>query len=387
MVPIRWLNRATSPLIWWADSRNVWKPNVAIRPLVLLALALPLLAPAPRPASAAESEGAFSVSGIAVDTTAESASAAREAARAEGQRTAFRRLVERLAAPGAMARLPQLKDSEIAALIDDFQVDDERTSDVRYIARLSYRFVPEGIRKLFADAGIAYAEAPSEPVLVLPVWRGGGAPKLWDDPNPWREAWAREAPPEGLVPFVVPVGDIDDLGLVSTEQALNGDAAALAAAAERYGAGHVIVAEARPRDGGISATVRRYQSGLPAGAPLQTTVPGGDGALEAAVRAVVGLIEEEWKQAHLIGGGGEQKMVVVVPLGSMADWAFVRRTLTELPTVRETAIIYLSRDLAALDLTYVGGRDQLGLALSQRGLALAPDGADWVLRRAGAPVN
>jgi hypothetical protein len=71
----------------------------------------------------------------------------------------------------------------------------------------------------------------------------------------------------------------------------------------------------------------------------------------------------------------------------MADWAFVRRTLTELPTVRETAIIYLSRDLAALDLTYVGGRDQLGLALSQRGLALAPDGADWVLRRAGAPVN
>ena len=34
MTPIRWLNRPTNDLIWWADSPNAWVGSVRIRPLV-----------------------------------------------------------------------------------------------------------------------------------------------------------------------------------------------------------------------------------------------------------------------------------------------------------------------------------------------------------------
>ncbi|MGH6990699.1 MAG: hypothetical protein ACREE3_12455, partial [Stellaceae bacterium] len=32
MIPIRWMNRTTNDLIWWADSRNAWEPSVSIGP-------------------------------------------------------------------------------------------------------------------------------------------------------------------------------------------------------------------------------------------------------------------------------------------------------------------------------------------------------------------
>ena len=34
MIPIRWLNRTTNDLIWWANSRNAREPSVSIGPLV-----------------------------------------------------------------------------------------------------------------------------------------------------------------------------------------------------------------------------------------------------------------------------------------------------------------------------------------------------------------
>ena len=332
------------------------------------------------PASLAAPEDAYAVSGIVVDATAESAATARDKAIADGQREAFRRLLRGLVAENALNRVPPVDDATITGMIDDFAVEEERSSAIRYIARLNFRFRRDAVRQLLLNAGVPFAEERSKPIVVLPVWSGGAGPVLWDDPNPWREAFAQKEHGDGLVPFLVPLGDVDDLAAVSAEQALNGDAAALAAIADRYQAGEVLVAQALPEGNQVAVVARRFRDGA-----LLSTDQVRAADLGAAVDTVTVPIERDWKKQNLIGGGGEQTLTVSVPLTGLKDWTEIRRRLQSVSALRRMAVLSLSRGEAAVEITYAGDQRQLELALAQRDLTLAREPAGgWVLQRRGA---
>src|SRR5260221_3487060 len=168
-----------------------------------------LLLVAPTSARAADP---FTVTGVTVDATAATPTAARDAAVADGQRKAFRQLLERLTAPADYARLPRLADRDIVPLVTGFEVQEERASTVRYLATLTYSFRASAIRALLKGAGVAFAQTASRSVLLVPLLKPAtGAPLLWEDPNPWRRAWLDHPPTTGLVPVVVPTGEVEDV--------------------------------------------------------------------------------------------------------------------------------------------------------------------------------
>jgi hypothetical protein len=350
------------------------------RPSLLAGLVLVLALIFQGGTSLAAPEDAYTVGGIAVDATAESAAAAREKAIAEGQREAFRQLLNRLVGEGAAGRVQIADDAMLAGLVKDFNVEEERSSAVRYIARLRFGFDREAVRQLLLDSGVPFTEERSPPIVVLPVWSGGGAPTLWEDPNPWREAFAQQERGDGLVPFLVPIGDMEDLSAVNADQALNGDPAALAAIAQRYQAGEVLVAEAVPEGQQVSVVARRFQDGA-----LLSTDQVRAANVTEAVAAVTDPIEQDWKARNLVGGGGAQTLTVSVPLTSLQDWAEIRRRLQSVSSLRSMAVRQLSRQRAAVDITYAGDQRQLEFALAQRDLALTPEpaGLGWVLQRRG----
>lgn len=111
----------------------------------------------------------YTVGGVTVDVTADSAAAARDAAIMLGQRIAFDRLMSQLTDPQSAAALPRLTDAEISDLVSDFEVESERASAVRYIGKLSYRFKGDPVRALLEQRGVQYAVMPTAPVLVVPV--------------------------------------------------------------------------------------------------------------------------------------------------------------------------------------------------------------------------
>ena len=350
------------------------------RLLLLPGLALVLALMFQGGTSLAAPEDAYTVSGIAVDATAESAAAARDKAIAQGQREAFRRLLQRLVGQGAADRVLPVEDAALAEMVKDFAVEEERSSSVRYIAKLSFGFDREAVRDLLLDSGVPFTEERSGPVVVLPVWSGGGSPALWEDPNPWREEFARQERGDGLVPFLVPIGDVEDLSAVNADQALNADAAALAAIAERYQAGEVLVAEALPEGDQVAVVVRRFQDGA-----LISTDQARAPDLAGAVAAVTEPIERDWKAQNLIGGGGEQTLTVSVPLAGLKDWTEIRRRLQSVSSLRRMSILFLSRSQASVEITFAGDQRQLQLALAQRDLSLAADAAGaWILQRRGA---
>ncbi len=117
------------------------------------------------------------------------AAEAKEIAIAQGQRTAFGRLIHRLTRRQDWGIAPSATDDQIAALILGIEVAEERSSATRYVGKISYSFKPGAVRAFLHQGGIPFSEARAKPALVLPVLDEAGGQHLWDDPNPWRSAW------------------------------------------------------------------------------------------------------------------------------------------------------------------------------------------------------
>jgi hypothetical protein len=329
----------------------------------------------------------FTVSNVAVDATSQSAVQARDVARADGERRAFRMLLERLTLKQDWSRLPKVTDADLFGLVQDFEVTSERSSTVRYLATLTYRFRPEPVRRLLRDHGVAFTETRSKPLVVVPVLSEGNRTVLWDDPNPWRAAWSRQPLGEGLVPMQVPTGDLAAVQAIDAQQALKGDKDALADLGRRYDNGDVLVTQAALSSSGdqrtLQLTTARYSDGFSdqnwTSSIKSDPKESDEDFFARAAGLVVADVSEAWKQATLQHAGEEATLTVVVPMTSLKDWLMVRDRLQNVPAIQQANLLSLSQEGARVEIHYVGDPQQLQLVLSQRDLVLAQGDADWTL--------
>lgn len=368
--------------------RDTLRRDLPMLSRVLALAALAFLAAAP--AASADAD-LFTVRGVPVDATAETAPAARERAIAEGRRLAFKRLVERLV-PAAQARqVSAPTDAELQRMVLGFEVAGERSSAVRWIADLTVAFDQAAVRSRLRAAGVPYAETRSLPVLVIPIYETGGEPVLWRDPNPWRAAWSEAPPPGGLVPVVVPYGDVADIRDLPPEQAAAGDVGALSRIAERYGARDAVIAKARPRAGNaIELTVQRIGPSGTDRTLVETVTGVGDldevKRLASAVQRTMAMVEEAWKQDNLIRPGFETRVTATVPIDSLKRWLTVREALESLSIVARYQVVHLMKREALVDVWVNGDAEQFRLALAQRDLELLPGAGDYILKQRGQPM-
>ncbi len=367
------------------SARRLRLGRVAVaRALVVLAMigAVPAMA-----------AGVYEVEGVAVDVTSETVTQARDEAHAAAHEIAFRRLLERLTLRADQARLPQLESSEIAGLVQDFSVAQEKTSSTRYIGRLDFRFRREDVRNLLIDFGISFAETGSKPVLVLAVYESAGALLLWDTPNPWRDGWEAVPAGDGLVPLILPLGDLNDIAAIGAEQAVRGDAQRLAVIAGRYGAEDALVARAtlrlNPQTGRPELSVSATRQGGVASEQtfVRSFASVGEEDVESLLRRaaleISVQVEDDWKRDNLLQFGQQGVLSVSVPITGLGDWRTVRDRLAGIAVIRYTEVVLLSQTRVLLNIHYLGSPEQLGLALAQADLALAQDDEVWTLRPTG----
>ena len=382
-------------------------------------------------AGGAKAESVYTIRDLAVDSSAVSAAEARSLALAKGQRAAFDRLLRRLVLSEDQVLLPVLEYAQITALVDGYVIEKELLSSTRYRANLTIDFNKFGMRKLLRQRKIRFAEARSNDVLVVPVYDTGDGPILWLEPGDWRAAWRARPANEGLVPLILPLGDVIDMAAMDAALAMAPSREALLGLAERYGTQEVVVAsaylelpeppeptaEGNSNDGitdvgdgtgndaervsvaetGISKS--RRVRGPVEGAILQLTVhrvgaaaerttrellrgapsDSRESLLARAVGRIMALVEENWKQANMLRFGRENELRIAVPLNSLGDWVDMRRRLRDLAVVVSIDLAALSRGQADILLHYFGEREQLMLGLELSDLALNFESGGWVL--------
>src|SRR6266478_3956150 len=367
-------------------------------------------------ASLAEDQSAGFSATVRVDATADNANAARELARIDGQRRALGLVVDRLSGSSDNAKLAKLDDKAITDMVESFEVANERMSAVRYIADYTFHFRSSKLRRLVrvaetppAEGGgkptlpegsgkptlpessgkPAVPESSGKPMVVVPVYKDSTRTALWDDPNPWRDAWAQRSGDAGAVRVTVPLGDASDLAAIDAGRAESGKSDALAAIAQRNGGDDAIVALATARRqadklAGLDLSVKWYRSGRLSDTQAITfdALPGeseGDllrRAPHAAAAAMAGGARKNPGQQAILAAS--------VPISSLSDWVMVRDRLASAAAVRRVDLLSLSRQEAKIQIRYVGSAEQLKSSLAEVDLGLGGTDPMWQLQISSA---
>jgi hypothetical protein len=361
------------------------------------------------PALAQDSEDAYSAT-VKVDATADSAAAARDAARLDGQRRALAAVVGRLLGASEPAQLPKLDDKAITDMVQSFEVANERMSTVRYVADYTFHFRSAKVRRLVrvADttpvegtgkstaegtgkstaegAGKTTAESGSKSIVVLPVFKNGASLTLWNDPNAWRGAWAQRSAASGPTHLLLPLGDAGDLAAIDADQAGSGDATGLAAIAKQNGGSEAVVAlaTARRQDGrlvGVEVSVKHYRAGrlVDAHGNSYDANPGEGEAdiLRRTADAVAADIESSVKKDTASSFDRQVSLTISVPITSLGEWLQVRNRLASVASIRKVDLLSLSRQEAKIAVKYIGDQDQLKSRLAEVDLELAGGDPVW----------
>jgi hypothetical protein len=341
-------------------------------------------------AQAQDRNPVFTITGVAVDETAASAAAARDVALASGQRRAVQRVFRRLIVRADARLLPQPTNEDVASLVQNIELSDEKTSATRYLATMTVAFKPDAVRDYLRAAGLQFSETVSRPRLVLPVFEAAGAINLWDPPNAWRDAWeARQISSDTVVPLIMPEGDLRDIGSIGPIQALAAESRPIGAIAARYRVRDVLVAHAtlvqdlaanRPL---VHVSLRHI--GPSSGAVTIETFTGESrdrvGALLAeAVRRTVERLEDDWKRDNYLRFNEPVRLSASFALNTLSDWLEMRRRLDGAAVIQRTELASISRSDAQVVIHYLGGPEQLGLALAQRDIDLVEEDGFWMLR-------
>jgi hypothetical protein len=346
--------------------------------------AQPIAAPPPAEITA----DPFLVRNVKVDVTAGSVTEARERSMAQGQVAAFRRLVERMSLRENWASIPTPDMKTIIDMVQEFSVSNERSSAVRYLADMSVRFDPVGIRNFLRAQNVPFAEMPSRPLVVVPLYQPtpGAAFELWQDANPWRDGWAASLPHDGLVPVVLPLGDLEDIAMVSVEQALATDRDALMKLATKYNATGAVVARATASGDMLTIGVTEVRGlaepfeGQSAASIAATDDKARMDAYAMAAIESMRPIQDHWKQRNILRFGAGGKLTALIPITSLQDWQVIRARMARVPVVEKVDLEAISKTLVQTQVTFAGDEAQLQAAMQQAELELTKDGDYWLVR-------
>ena len=377
------------------------------------------------PAPAQETDEAYSAT-VKVDATADSAAAAREIARIDGQRRALASVIEHLSGGSEPAKPPKLDDKAITDMVASFEVANEHMSAVRYVADYTFHFRPSKVRRLVrvvetppadsggksspdknagdkssADNGKSPAEGGSKPsaesgnrtVVVLPVYRDGSNLVLWDDPNAWRTAWSQRPAGSGPGRLVLPLGDAGDLAAIDAEKAGSGKSDALTAIAQRNQGSEAVVALATARRqgdklAGLDVAVKRYRYGhlvdTQANSFDADPAESEAGFLSRAADSVAAEIESGAKRSAGAPSDQPASLAVTVPITSLGEWVQMRNRLASVSAIRKIDLLSLSRQEARIEVKYVGSQDQLKSSLAEVNLDLGGGDPTWRIQPSDA---
>lgn len=341
----------------------------------------------PSTAQDSETEGLFTVYGVEMDVTAATAAQARRIALDQARQRAFERLIEKIAAPDALAMLPPISDGMLEQFVRAVQISNERSSSTRYLAEIDVTFSPPAIRGLLSDAGIAFTESQGGPYLLLPLYRAGGQLRLLGE-HSWVQALEMAEIRNRLIRYRLPETGIRARTALSPLRLDGASPATLAEIARRFDVPDVLLAEARPTVDfatGRRAVVFRGSTGPEAGLDFRGRVIAGAqedlvSLLERAADRIFTNVDAAWKERTMISDQQRRRIEVLAPVRHLDDWIALRKRLDSVPVLRNAEIARISLPLSRFVIDYVGSMEQLRLGLEQARLVLESRGERYILR-------
>ena len=359
--------------------------------LALLLLALTKVAYA--------AEETYTVRGVSVDVTAETAALAKDKAFNQAKQDALLVVLQRLLPKAEIDTIGSIDKLPVNKWVSGLEVNSEKTSRVRYIGNLNVFFNPTAIRDFLSNKNYSFDESARQTWLVLPIYDLSDVPMIWEKENAWRATWVQLTQIASVVPFRVPFGDAIDQKTFSAASLSLGDVEAIRSLSQRYQAPNVLLVTAKlltkgtdPSNQSSDLEVKRFKfDGIGLVELPKIVESGGVGETQEALmqRAAQTILKtlNEVKAATLeeeIDYGLEPQMDVLIPVADLGDWLRVDSHLRTLSGLRQYRVRAISPRMVQMYWEPAVGVGQLNNSLRLISRKLVPSNDVWILQPAGS---
>lgn len=314
-------------------------------------------------------EGIFSINNIKMDITEENSVKAKKTAVMESQKQAFKTLIKRLSILNDDEILAlNIQDKDIKSTIIDFNISEEKTSDVRYTGTFNFNFDPRKTSKLLKDKKVSFTTLRSGDVLIIPLWIHDNKTTLWESNNIWKQAWESFPNDSFLVPTKLPLGDLMDLSQISAEDTLSGEIKDLKEILKRYEVKDAVVTIAKKEKTGLMIYINRY--GLDGVSSKSSVfIDGINKTYGAVLSESVTQVNEElsnlWKEKTLTKPDEVSYIESFLKISSIEDLNKIKSILDNITMITSYKESLLTTEEVNIDIYYQGSFFDLKLALSQ----------------------
>jgi hypothetical protein len=340
----------------------------------------------------------YTVEGVKVDVTADSAMAARDQAFDKAQIDAFTTLAGRMLSESELENWKAPAIDVVSPMVQDYEVTAEKLSSVRYIGTYTITFRAKSVDSFFNKQGSTYSNVVSAPLVILPFWQVSGRNYLWSPYNIWMRAWNRVPASGTPVPVIVPIGDLEDVSDISDDDVFGYNPDKLAALLKRYDAGDAVLAVATPdgklanakeediaTGGAVTVSLYRTDRGSPEHVrEIVVQAQPGDTLgklLDRAVGDTQTALKQNWKEKTAVPAAqtaastmpaapSGNSLVARIQIASLEQWATTQKALSRVNAITGTELKSLSPKEALVKLSYRGDEPGLRTALAQAGMDL-----------------
>lgn len=307
----------------------------------------------------------FTVAGVPVDATADTAIEAQTTAISDGQLIAARILMERVTLPQERAAnpLPELTLDTAAKLIRALEIANEKRSGSRYLGDITVAFNPSAVQNYLRGNELSMISTQARDRLVLPV---SSDSRLFSD-NAWLSAWRSPQFSHALTPISLRGATAVDNAVISTNEAASLNMAALKRAGQRFGVNQILIAEL-----GSDMSARVIDIALDTGQKRNLGRVNGSSFSDLANR-IVKNIENDWKQASVSLAENAVTTVVTVLYDSHREWQNLQDAINSSAQIQDARLDALSKDGALMTLTYGGDMGRLQNELAFKGMTITQD--------------
>ena len=333
---------------------------------------------------------------VEVDVTGKDAAAAREQAMMKGRADALTDLLGKFTTPEQVNHIiTTLDPGKVNSLVRGTEVLDEKISSNRYRARLLVTFDANEISNLIGNNGTGNnPEQITNAIgsfLIIPSYEEDGIVMLWEESNPWRNAWKGQGLEVTSGDIVVPFGDASDIRVVDSQTVSSANYSALLPLTLRYGVSDIVILQAKlSRSPDLQLDVVKRRINRKQNEVNLTTYRADpqetkDLLLARAARDISESLEhkktEEMEASKTVSGGERNKMMVLASISTLASWTQLRTKLSALPMVDKLEVLALAPQQVDLIIHYRGTPDSLGNAVTAQNIRLVKNPDYWVISR------
>ena len=307
------------------------------------------------------------IADIYVDISANNATIAKQNAMNEANKRGLITVVKRITTDDAVSKFDALTPEQIINFIKEVDVDDEKTSNTRYIANLKVNINEDLLKIYMKEQNMPFIKDTPRDVLVIPIMRKEPhtEPLLFVDDNLWLQAWNSKTIKDGKTSFHTIKTDHN----LNAQDILASNAWTLDTIAKNNNnINDIYILEAYINNDFFVVILTSYNTGLKNNFKVNMT--DNPDYMNKAISEAISGIGDHIKKQRISQAQTINKIVVLYNYPTLKEWIITENKLKKADYINNLSVDAFGNSKVQFKIEYSGTMENLQKALQRNGLKL-----------------